>query len=293
MKVLIISQNSQLYSTSRLLQEGNRLNIPIEHTDIYQTGQWSEGQKCPSTVVFNRYSGIKYDDFDLQLADSWSAEGSNIFNSVEDTRIFRDKLSAHIFMSKLDIPTPETKAIRGKIDRARLDSFLDFSKTDDIYNDEYLIKPTRGNKGFGITLARGRDSLLSILETQSCLNDQRYIIQPRLNIQREFRLFFIGNDIFAAFEKHQKDLIDFRLNADRSECFKISPNELSSELVSFFQMVRRNTNLFYGGIDIAQTTAGLYLLEVNPCPGFEVLENICEVNVAKELLLQVQNSISN
>jgi ribosomal protein S6--L-glutamate ligase len=293
MKVLVISQNSQLYSTSRLLQEATALNIPIGQMNIYESGTWSEGQKCTSTVVFNRFSGVKYDDFDLQLASSWADQGSLILNPVDDTRIFRDKLSSHIFLSNLELPMPETKAIRGKLSRDRIDDVLNFNNHEDIFEEEYLIKPTRGNQGHGISLCRGRDALLSQLESYFYLQDQRYIIQPRLKIKREYRLFFIGQEIFASFEKHQKDTLDFRLNASRSECYKIIPNELSKELLSFFQIIKRNTRLFYGGIDIAETDKGLYLLEVNPCPGFEVLENVCEVNVARELLLQVQNSLSN
>ena len=293
MKVLIISQNSQLYSTSRLLQEANELNIPVSQLNIYENGQWSVGEKCPGTVVFNRYSGVLYDDFDLQLAKSWSESGSLILNPVEDCKTFRDKLSAHIFLNSLDIPTPETKAFRGPVSLERVESLLSFKKSSDTFSNEFLIKPTRGNKGHGISLCRGLDSLASQLESYYFLKDQRYIIQPRLKIIREFRLFFVGEKIVAAFEKHQKNILDFRLNAERSECFKIEPEKLNEELCSFFHQVKRNTNLFYGGIDIAETEAGFYLIEVNPTPGFETLEKVCEINIAKELLLQVQNTLSN
>lgn len=293
MKVLIISQNTQLYSTSRLLQEANELNIPISHENIYESGHWSAGDNCPGTVVFNRYSGILHDDFDLQVAKSWTENGSLILNPVEDCSTFRDKLSAHIFLNTLDIPTPETKAFRGAVTLERMQSQLEFKQTSDVVQNEYLIKPTRGNKGHGISLCRGIDSLASQLESYYFLKDQRYIIQPRLKIIREFRLFFIGEEVVAALEKHQKNLLDFRLNAERSECFKIDPQSLTEELYSFFHQVKRNTNLFYGGIDIAETDSGFYLIEVNPTPGFETLEKICGVNIAKELLLQVQNSLSN
>jgi ribosomal protein S6--L-glutamate ligase len=293
MKVLIISQNSQLYSTSRLLQEANDLNIPISQLNIYEDGAWSAGENCPGTVVFNRYSGVLYDDFDLQLAKSWSENGSLILNPVEDCKTFRDKLSAHIFLNTLDIPTPETKAFRGPVSLERLESQLQFKKSEDTFEDEFLIKPTRGNKGHGISLCRGIDSLASQLESYFYLKDQRYIIQPRLKILREFRLFFIGDKIVASFEKHQKNLLDFRLNAERSECFKIEPESINEELNSFFHQVKRSTNLFYGGIDIAETESGFYLIEINPTPGFETLEKVCGINIAKDLLLQVQNVLSN
>ncbi|WP_127717460.1 RimK family alpha-L-glutamate ligase [Halobacteriovorax sp. HLS] len=292
MKVLIISQNSQLYSTSRLLQEARSLNIPASHQNIYESGHWEEAQKCPASVVFNRYSGTLYDDFDLQLAKNWSDLGTMVLNPVEDCRSFRDKLSAHILLSSLGVSTPQTKAFRGPISSGRIEQ-LEFRDASDVVKDEYLIKPTRGNKGHGISLCRGIDSLMSQLEAYYYLKDQKFIIQPRLKIKREFRLFFIGDHIYGAFEKNPKDKYDFRLNADRSDCYKIEPKNLTDELISFYNSIRRNTDLFYGGIDIAETDNGLYLLEVNPTPGFETLESICDLNVAKEILCQVQSALIN
>ncbi|OUR99989.1 hypothetical protein A9Q84_02860 [Halobacteriovorax marinus] len=293
MKVLVISQNSQLYSSSRLLQEAKQLDLPCRHVNIYETGHWSELESSDASVVFNRYSGIKYDDFDLQLCQSWKNQGALILNPVDETLTFRDKLSSHIFMNNLEVACSPTRAIRGDIPIELLEDIINFPKSDCFYEDEYIIKPTRSNKGYGISLCRGFDSLQSQLESYYYLKDQRFIIQPRIKGIREYRLFFVGQNIVGAFEKNGIHQNEFRLNANRSECFKIEPRDLSEGILSFFHEIRRNTNLFYGGIDLIETNDNLFLLEVNPCPGFETLEKVCEVNVAKELIDHVRNSFSN
>lgn len=293
MKVLVISQNSQLYSSMRIIQEAKHLDLPCRHVNIYEKGLWSEMESCSSSIVFNRYSGIKHDDFDLQMCKSWKNQGALILNPIEETLTFRDKLSSHIFLNNVEVSCCPTKAIRGEVSNNVLDEVINFPKSDSFVENEFIIKPTRSNKGFGISLCRGIDSLRSQLESYYYLKDQRFIIQPRIKGIREYRLFFVGENIVGAFEKQGRDESEFRLNADRSECFNINPRDLSEEILVFFHQVRRNTDLFYGGIDLIQTEENIFLLEVNPCPGFETLEKICEVNVAKELIDHVLKSFSN
>jgi ribosomal protein S6--L-glutamate ligase len=144
-----------------------------------------------------------------------------------------------------------------------------------------------------MSLCRGEDSLFTQLESYYYFKDQRFIIQPKVKGVREYRLFFIDNDIVGAFEKRLKNKDEFRKNAERSHCIPITPKDLSPKLTSFFHMIKRNTNLFYGGIDILETDKELFLLEVNPCPGFETLEQVCEVNIAKELVNRIHQSFVN
>lgn len=293
MKILVISKSSQLYSSQRIIAEAQELGLDTKHLDIYESSHWSENERSSSTVVFNRYSGILYDDYDLQLCQSWKNNGALILNPIDELQTFRDKLSTHIFLNNLEVSCIPTRAIRGNVTRESLDNFIDFASDPSIHEDEYIIKPTRSNKGLGMSLCRGIDSLYTQLESYYHFKDQRFIIQPRMKGIREYRIFFIDQTIIGAFEKHSKRQDEFRLNAERSECFAINPEDLSDELISFFKVIRRNTNLFYGGIDILETEKQHYLLEVNPCPGFEALEKVCNVNVAKELITRVHQNIVN
>ncbi|ATH08266.1 hypothetical protein BIY24_09985 [Halobacteriovorax marinus] len=293
MKILVISKNSQLYSSARLLAEAQSLGLESKHQDIYQSSHWTENERSSSTVVFNRYSGILFDDYDLQLCQSWKNKGSLILNPIEELQIFRDKLSSHIFLNNLELSCIPTRAIRGALSREEIEEVIDFNDIPGQCPNEYIIKPTRSNKGLGMSLCRGIDSLYTQLESYYHFGDQRFIIQPRMRGIREYRLFFIEDQIIGAFEKHAKRQDEFRLNAQRSECFAIEPENLSEELISFFQTIRRNTHLFYGGIDILETENQFFILEVNPCPGFETLEEVCRVNVAKELISRVHQSMVN
>ncbi len=293
MKILVISKSSQLYSSQRIMEEAQKLGLETKHLDVYDASHWSENERSSSTVVFNRYSGILYDDYDLQLCQSWKNNGALILNPIEELQTFRDKLSTHIFLNNLEVSCVPTRAIRGKVTRDSLEGIIDFPPSASVHEDEYIIKPTRSNKGLGMSLCRGMDSLYTQLESYYHFKDQRFIIQPRMKGIREYRLFFIGQSVVGAFEKHSKRQDEFRLNAERSECFSIDPKDLSDELTSFFKVIQRNTNLFYGGIDILETDNQLYLLEVNPCPGFEALEKVCDINIAKELITRVHQNIVN
>ena len=79
------------------------------------------------------------------------------------------------------------------------------------------------------------------------------------------------------------DKDDFRGNAKRStgKITKKLLTEIKAEALRGFKL----SGLDYVGIDVIEHNDGNYsFLEFNPVPGFEQVEELSEVNVARELI---------
>jgi len=141
----------------------------------------------------------------------------------------------------------------------------------------------RGNQGIGVNLVYGVHSLKSLLETFHAMKDQKFIIQPFIEHKKEWRVFVIKNQIISIIERTiGKD--DFRGNSKRSKgkCIKKISSEIEAEILRAVEL----SGLDYCGVDIISDSNNYYFLEINAVPGFEQVEELSGINIAKELLIQ-------
>jgi len=151
-------------------------------------------------------------------------------------------------------------------------------------NQQYIIKMNRGNQGVGVNFISNFLSLKSLLETFEAIGDQKFIIQPYLEHNLEFRVFFIKNEIYSVIEK-RLDNTDFRGNF-RNSTGRVLTN-LDPHLKDLIYRAIQESKLDYGGIDIFLYQNQYYFLEINAIPGFKQIEEISAKNIAKEIILKL------
>ena len=71
----------------------------------------------------------------------------------------------------------------------------------------FILKTNRGNRGLGVNIVRGKDSLFSFLETFWAIKDQRFVLQPYINGAKEFRVFLLGGECLGGFESSNLNLL--------------------------------------------------------------------------------------
>ena len=142
----------------------------------------------------------------------------------------------------------------------------------------------RGNQGIGVNLVNGLQSLKSILETFNALRDQKFIIQPYIKHTREWRVFIIKNEIIGIIER-KLSADDFRGNSKRStgKIIKKISTEMQDEIIRGATL----SGLDYCGVDIIDNGSNFYFLEFNPVPGFEQMEKLSGLNIARELITKL------
>lgn len=286
MNLIILSENNSLHSVKRLLEEAVNLNITAESINIYKKSYLNEDIKTPDQIILGRHSGVRFDDYDLLFMKKKLLSGALVENNPDRALIFRQKCSQHLFFQEHNIPHIDTLILRGLFTRSELLKTIDKEFTDLSWDRQsYLAKMSRGNQGKGITLLKGIDSLNSYNETFHALKDQRYIIQPYLNIQKEYRILVINNQIQGALEKEKQD--DFRANSNRCESRFISKESMPEDLINLTKKCIKSSKLFYCGIDVALINGRYKVLEINCCPGFEDFERKSKQNIALTILNEI------
>jgi glutathione synthase/RimK-type ligase-like ATP-grasp enzyme len=287
--VIISSESHNLYTTERFLSESKSLGLKTTYFNPYQSdlliklNNKTSKQKLneTSTLFIHRTTGIRFDEFDILVASDYEQRGAKIVNPLKNISVFRSKDFQQLFFRRHQIPFIPTFTFRGEIKGQYHNQLQKMSK-----NEEYILKTIRGNGGIGVQILRGLDSILSVLETQKAMNDQRYIIQPYYKHESELRVFLTKNKILAVIEKKIIDS-DFRGNSKRSKGRSLK--KIDQNLIDLCQNIMVSSGLEYAGIDLFLKDNQYFVLEVNAIPGFKQVEELSKINIAKELLIEFIN----
>lgn len=280
--ILIASESQGLYTTKRLLTEAKKLKWDAKWFNPYDS--LLELKEHHSTtqfkgLYFHRISGTRYDDFDLTVARHFADSGLKVTNPLSVLDDFRSKDRQALFFKRHKFPTVPSILYRGSLNENYWTEIAALSPT-----QKYVLKMVRGNQGTGVNLISGTQSLKSILETFHALKDQKFLIQPFIEHKKEWRLFIVKNEILGAIEK-TITTDDFRGNSKRSQgkWLKKVPPTLAAVAIQ----AAAQSGLDYCGIDLMETKGGPVFLEINAVPGFQHLEELSGLNIARELLVQL------
>ena len=289
-KLIVSSESPHLYTTKRLLIEAKKLKYSPEWINPYQyllinktirSGE-SRFETNPDSLYFHRTTGIRYDDFDLSVS-SFHQNNLNlkITNPLRSLEEFRNKDRQAIFFNHNHINCIPSLCYRGELSESVWEQIQKISP-----DQKYILKMVRGNQGIGVNLVNGATSLKSLLETFNALKDQKFIIQPYVLHKKEWRIFVIKNEIVAIIER-TLNKNDFRGNSKRSSgklLKKINP-QIQNEVLRSIRL----SGLDYCGVDIIANGEDFQFLEMNPVPGFEQIEELSGINIARELILKIPN----
>lgn len=281
--ILIASESPDLYTTKRLLIESKKLKCngvwlnPYQHMISIRRKESTTEKK--SGLYLHRTSGTRYDDFDLLVARHHEDMGHKITNPLAALNTFRSKDEQSLFFKRHNLPSIDTLIYRGELNENYWQEIKKLSN-----KEKYILKMVRGNQGVGVNLIEGIQSMKSLLETFYALKDQKFLIQPYLEHKKEWRFFVVKNEILGVIERTISP-DDFRGNAKRSsgKLLKKIPAALEKVALRAVSL----SGLDYSGIDIIETKEGFAILEMNPVPGFQQMEEVSRMNIAKELITRL------
>lgn len=285
-QLIVASTNRELYTTKRLLTEARALSFEPTYLNPYQTSLLLSsslplmGEK---NLYFHRTTGVNFDDYDLVVSQFFENQAHQVSNPLSSIEKLRNKDRQILHLKNLQLPLIESLTVKGPL-------------TEDVHKEivfmqqkfqtqSFILKNIRGNKGIGVSLIHGMDSLLSLLETFQAMNDQRMMIQPYIPHEKEFRVVMTRKNCLAVIEKTTSKN-DFRANANRAE--KIALGHLPENTMKQCLAVMEQFKLDHAGIDILiSENLGPLFIEVNPILGFEQAEELSKVNIAKEMIVQL------
>src|SRR5262245_14474423 len=278
-KIEILSRWPRLYSTRRLVDEGNErahtmrvidplrcyMNIASHKPEIHYKGQKLEHvdaviPRIGASVTF--YGTAVLRQFEMM----------DVFPANESVAISRsrDKLRSLQLLARKGIGLPVTGFAHSP------DDVQDLIKT--VGEAPLVIKLLEGTQGIGVVLAETQKAAESVIDAFLGL-DANIRMQARIKEARcsDVRCFVVGDKVVAAMRRQAPEG-EFRANIHRgatASLIKLTPEERSTAL-----RAARIMGLNVCGVDILRSNHGPVVLEVNSSPGLEGIERATQKNVA-------------
>lgn len=290
MKIVILSQNPNLYSTKRIIQAG---------TDKGHEMQIIDHSKC-DLIIEKKKPGLIYQGKEIEgvhgviprIGASITFYGTAVVRQFEMMKIFtsvesqalvrsRDKLRSLQILSRAGLGLPKTV-------------FSNYSKDVGAIIDKaggapVVIKLLEGTQGLGVVLADNRNSAESILEAFNGLQ-ARVIVQEFIKEAKgaDIRAFVIDGVVVGAMKRQGKEG-EFRSNLHRGGSANII--ELTDEEENAAIKAAKVLGLGVAGVDMLQSARGPLILEVNSSPGLEGIETATGKDIAAKIIQYVERNV--
>jgi len=288
MKIAILSRNSKLYSTSRLVQagveRGHEMRV-IDHVRCYMN--------IASHKPGVHYKGEDLTGFDAvipRIGASVTFYGTAVLRQFEMMGVFplnesvaitraRDKLRSLQLLSRKGIGMPVTGFASSPDD------------TDDLLKlvggAPVVIKLLEGTQGVGVVLAETKNAAESVIQAFRGLNAnilvQEFIAEAGGS---DLRCFVIGDKVVATMQRTAAEG-EFRSNLHRggtAQIIKITPEERSTA-----KRAARIMGLNVAGVDILRSNHGPVVMEVNSSPGLKGIEGATGKDIAAMVIQYIEN----
>ena len=283
MKIFILSRNSNLYSTSRIVEAGRDRGHMVRVIDYMRCFMNITAKK--PTVYYGGESLQKVDAIIPRIGASNTFYGTAVVRQFETMNCFcvnpsisisnsRDKLRSMQILAEAGINMPvtgfasHTKDIEGVIES--------------VGSTPLVMKLLQGTQGQGIVLAETRKAAESVMSAFRQL-DADIMVQEYIKESSgtDIRAFVIGNRVVAAMKRVAPEG-EFRSNLHRGAT--VENITLTSEENQIAIRAASILGLTIAGVDLMRSNRGPLILEVNSSPGLQGIEACTKMDIASQII---------
>ncbi len=283
MKLAILSRNSKLYSTRRLVEAARQRGHTARVLDPLRCYM-----RISSSGFQLHYKGRSLADYDAvipRIGASITRYGTAVLRQFELMGTYspnpsdailraRDKLRAHQLLAAQGIDLPVTVFGDNPDDTTDLLSMLG--------PPPHVIKLNEGAQGAGVMLTEKPSASRSVVEALRGLYAS-FVVQEFIGeaAGADLRCFVVGDEVVASMRRQAPDG-DFRSNLHRGGTAERM--EATDEERAVAVRAARVLGLGVAGVDLIRAARGPLVLEVNSTPGLEGIEAVCGVDVAGKIV---------
>src|SRR5215471_9188544 len=287
MRLLLLSRNANLYSTSRLVlaarSRGHEVSVadPLHFQVVISRGRPAMflGDRLlpPVDLVLPRI-GASITNYGLAVVRQFDMMGIPVLNNAIAIARSRDKLRAMQLLTKKDIDVPKTVCARTP---DSVDLALSF-----IGGTPAIVKLQQGAQGIGTMIAETPQAVTSLLETLWAMGQdiilQEYIAEAK---GRDYRAIVVGGRVVAAMRRQAK-AGEFRSNLHRGGLgVRVTMDKRYAHAAV---SAARVMGLDVAGVDMLEGKDGPKILEINSSPGLEGIERTSGVDVAGQIIAHAE-----
>jgi ribosomal protein S6--L-glutamate ligase len=289
MKIALLSRNSKLYSTRRLVEAAEERGHQIKVIDVLRAYMSIASHK-PSI----HYRGEELENFDAvipRIGASVTFYGAAVLRQFEMMDVYplnesvaitrsRDKLRSLQLLARKGIGLPVTGFA------SKPDDIKDMIKM--VGGAPLVVKLLEGTQGIGVVLAETQKAAESVIEAFMGLKAnilvQEYIREAK---GADIRCFVVGGKVVASMER-KAAAGEFRSNLHRggtASLIKITPEERSTAV-----RAAKIMGLNVAGVDLLRSNHGPVVMEVNSSPGLEGIEQATGKDIAGQIIRYIEDN---
>lgn len=282
MKILILSRNPKLYSTSALVNAAETRGHEVRVVDYLRCYMnitsrkpriFVDGEELVADAVIPRIAA-RHTFYGNAVVRQF--EMMNVFSLNDSVAIARsrDKLRSLQILAKRGIGLPVTGFAHHTDATGELIKMCG--------GPPLVIKLLEGTQGVGVVLAETANAAESVIEAFKDLN-ANILVQEFIKEAdgADIRCVVVGGKVVASM-KRQAAKGEFRSNLHRggsAEKVKITPQERSVAIAAAKAM-----GLNVAGVDLLRSNHGPVVMEVNSSPGLEGIEQSSKKDVAGTII---------
>lgn len=279
MKIGLLSRNSKLYSSRRLIEAAESRGHEIQVLDVLRCYMNITSMK--PEVHYKGETLTGYDAVIPRIGASVTFYGTAVLRQFEMMGVYplnesvaisrsRDKLRALQLLSRKGIGLPVTGFAH------RPDDVDDLIKM--VGGAPLVIKLLEGTQGIGVVLAETEGAAESVIEAFMGMK-ANILVQEFIKEAggADIRCFVIGDKVVASMKRQGKEG-EFRSNLHRggsANLIRITPAERATAV-----RAAKTMGLNVCGVDLLRSNHGPVVMEVNSSPGLEGIEEATGKDIA-------------
>lgn len=283
MKLAILSRNSKLYSTRRLVEASRQRGHSVRVLDplrcymrIASDGfaMHYKGREISEYNAVIPRIGASITRYGCAVLHQFELMGSFTPNPSESIARARDKLRCHQLLAAQGIGLPATVFGDNPDDTADLLSMLG--------PPPHVIKLNEGTQGAGVMLTEKPSASRSVIEALRGLY-ANFLVQEFIAEAKgaDLRCFVVGGQVVGAMRR-QAPKGEFRSNLHRGGTAKAVAASEAEQAMAV--RAARVLGLGVAGVDLIRSRRGPLVLEVNSSPGLEGIEEATGRDIAGDIV---------
>ncbi|MBD8514723.1 30S ribosomal protein S6--L-glutamate ligase [Photobacterium sp. CAU 1568] len=287
MKIGILSQNANLYSTRRLREACEQRGH--EAVVINALRCYMNINSVQPSIHFEGHDVVGIDAIIPRIGADITFYGCSVLRQFEMMNVFsinqsiaisrsRDKLRSLQLLSRKGVGMPITGFA------SKPDDVKDLIKM--VGGTPVVIKLLEGTQGIGVVLAETQKAAESVIEAfmglKANIMIQEYIAEAG---GADIRCFVLGDKVIASM-KRQAAEGEFRSNLHRggsASLVRITPEERRTAVAAAKAM-----GLNVAGVDLLRSNRGPLIMEVNSSPGLEGIEHATGKDIAGMIIEYIE-----
>ncbi len=287
MKLAVLSQKPELYSTRRVVEAAKEAGHEVQVIDYLRCSMDIAAHHPKLAVDGQEVTGL--DAVLPRIAASANFYGTAVVRQFEMQGVYtvntsqaisrsRDKLRSLQLLSRKGIAMPVTAFGHSGTEVKQL--------IETVGGAPLIVKLLEGTQGIGVVLAETAQAAESVIEAFREL-DANILVQEFITEAggADMRCFVVGKKVVASMVR-QAPPGEFRSNIHRGgsgQKVKLTPEERSIAVRAAKAM-----NLRVAGVDMIRSKHGPVVMEVNSSPGLEGIEKATGVDVAGAIVRYIE-----